>query len=384
MLRFSLIGGVVVLLASIASVAEAGHGGYRPVGGAFGGGIAYRSWGGVGPGFGVRPGWGVGRGIGMGPGWGRGFGVGPGWGWGRSFTSVNVAIGRPGLWGPGYGWGGGWGGYGWPYRSYGWGGFYGGGLYGPVGYRSVYVGPAWGYSPYYYSPIYYRPVYYQPSFGYPIYYDCHYPGGTTLGATELLVSRDIARPASALASTPITTRSPSRTITSTRSSVDLLARSRRLIRLGDESFGSGRYRDALSRYRDAAMTSPELAEVHFRKGHAYLANGQLALAADAFRRGLALEPTAHRDGFRLSDLYGDDTVARDVHLENLAAEALMKEESADAYFLLGMMLHFDGDSARADKFFAKAVELSPDTGAALAALRSTSETPVSVKLSDGI
>jgi len=75
-----------------------------------------------------------------------------------------------------------------------------------------------------------------------------------------------------------------------------------------------------------------------------------------------------------------------VHLENLAAAALMREDAADNYFLLGMMLRFDGEHERAEKFLAKAVGLSPAIRPALARFlpAEEAESPVSLVSGDEI
>jgi hypothetical protein len=115
-----------------------------------------------------------------------------------------------------------------------------------------------------------------------------------------------------------------------------------------------------------------------------LANGQYSLAAMAFRRALQLEATARRDAFQLDDLYGVGSAAKGTHIENLAAAALT-DDSADAYFLLGLMLRFDGQPARAEKFFAKAASLSPETRKAVASLLPVEMTePVSLEIGDEI
>jgi len=101
---------------------------------------------------------------------------------------------------------------------------------------------------------------------------------------------------------------------------------------------------------------------------------------------LELEPAARRDGFKLDDLYGSKSVAKGVHLENLAAAGLMHEDSADNYLLLGLMLRYDGQRDRAEKFLAKAAALSPDVGRSLVAFRDdkSDEHPVSLVIDDEI
>ena len=63
----------------------------------------------------------------------------------------------------------------------------------------------------------------------------------------------------------------------------------------------------------------------------------------------------------------------------------MREESADSYFLLGLMLRYDGQTDRAEKFLAKAAALSTEDRSAIAGLTSpATEVPVSLVVGDEI
>ena len=65
---------------------------------------------------------------------------------------------------------------------------------------------------------------------------------------------------------------------------------------------------------------------------------------------------------KLGKLYGDTLMAKEAHLEAIAASCLENPTSADSYFVLGIFLHYTGEADRAEKFFAKAAELGgPDT-----------------------
>jgi tetratricopeptide (TPR) repeat protein len=132
-----------------------------------------------------------------------------------------------------------------------------------------------------------------------------------------------------------------------------------MIALGDAAFREGRFVDALTRYREAANRSPNYAEAWFRKGHAYLANGQYQLAANAFREGYKIEPDGTRDGFRLKNIYSKDEVFKR-HLESLAAVALSDSRNADSHYLLGVLLRYNGESERAAKFFAAAAKIESE------------------------
>jgi len=345
MKRAGLLLAVALMILLGTSTAEAFHGywrhhhwGHRH----FGGGGAYRHWGGY------RPYWG----------------------------GVSISIGRPYY------------GYGWGYRPHYWNayrplyGHYGyHSFYRPYAYSSFYYRHAWP-SYYYSAPHYYHwPSYdYEPAYSYPAYSypACYFSSAPTVNINRLIVlkSDDLDRRLDPAPKAAIV-----RTVR-----VDLLPRARQLIRLGDAAFLEGRYVDALSRYRTAAETAPDYAEAHFRKGHAYIALGKYPLASTSFRKALRLDPSARRDGFKLDDLYGAGSIARGVHLENLAAMALMREDSPDSYFLLGLMLHFGGEDKRAEKFFARAAELSAETREAVAGFLPVrlKEAPVSFASRDEI
>ena len=298
-------------------------------------------------------------------------------------------------WGGYRGWGGygGWGyGGGWGYRPYyssfyrpyygvrlsvGWGGYY------PASYfwNPYYTSPYYYASPYFYgqSPYYDNSYYY----GFP---SCNYtvPSINYYATPSVNVTRIVVRKADPPAPA-VDPAAPAPRAAVVRSSITDRSRARQHIKLGDAAFLAGRYSDALSRYRNAAETATDYAEAHYRKGHAYVAVGKYDLAAASFRRGLELEPAARREGFRTSDLYGAESKAKTVHLENLAAAALMREDVADNYFLLGLMLRFDGEHDRAAKFLAKAVSLSPAMRSTLVALLpDAKERPVSIEVGDEI
>jgi tetratricopeptide (TPR) repeat protein len=347
-----LIAALGLLLGPAPPRAEAFHGHHHHGGGwgHFGGG--YRHWGG---GYG---GWGRGYG-----GWGGGYGYrsfyGGGFGY-RPYYGLGIGLGYGGL-GLGYG-------------SYGYGGY--GGYYPSYYYNS---------SPYFYnqSPYFYNSYYSYPSCSYTTP-SINYYAAPAITVTRIVV-RKAAPPAPAIAPpAPAPVAAPRATIVRSSTITDR-SKARQQIKLGNAAFLAGRYADALTRYRNAAEAAPDYAEAHYRKGHAYIANGKYELAAAAFRRGLDLEPAARREGFQLDDLYGAKSAAKGVHLENLAAAALMREDVADNYFLLGLMLRFNGEHERAEKFLAKATALSPAMRTAVAALLPDARLhPVSLEIGDEI
>lgn len=135
-------------------------------------------------------------------------------------------------------------------------------------------------------------------------------------------------------------------------------RANQYVGYGDALFQKQRFHEALQRYKTAAVSGPDLAEVFFRQGHAYVATNHFDLAAKAFKRAVSLSGDVHRDGFRLDDLYDDNKLAKTAHVETLARRALSDPTDADAFFMLGLYLHYDGQAERAKKFFQQAEKLS--------------------------
>jgi Tfp pilus assembly protein PilF len=105
-----------------------------------------------------------------------------------------------------------------------------------------------------------------------------------------------------------------------------------------------------------------VATTYFRRAWAHIALGDYARAAEEFRRGLELDAAFARSTFRLETLYRDNVLAKAAHLESLAHAALLRPDDAELLFLLGLFLHFDDQPARAERFFARAVELAGGEG----------------------
>ncbi len=300
-----------------------------------------------------------------------------GWGWG-------------GGWGGGYCGYGGWGGY----RNCGWGGYgwSGIGCYRPF-YNYSFYAPSYCYRPSYIYGGYNFPRYYNPTpIGYYDYYGSTYNPNSNFNSLALLrgpVASETT-PAQVLNLLRLTdadlvadlrerTRTLPRigplqetTITAARPLVNQsnIAHRRKAdqqIATGDMLFREQKFQAALQRYKDAARLAPDMAECYWRQGHALIATANFELAGGAFKRALALDPTITRDGFSLAKLYGPATITKTSHVEDLAAWALEHSGSSEPYFLMGVTLHYDGQSDRASKFFARATDIAGAAGGYLAA-----------------
>jgi tetratricopeptide (TPR) repeat protein len=138
---------------------------------------------------------------------------------------------------------------------------------------------------------------------------------------------------------------------------DSRARSQRFIVLGDGYFAKQAYSDASQRYKLAVQAAPDMADGYFRQGLALVALGHYDAAARSLKRGLTLEPNWAATDFRLSTLYADNGLAKAAHIEALA-QAALRAPSSDVLFLLGVMLYFDGQPARAKPFLVRSRELA--------------------------
>jgi hypothetical protein len=157
------------------------------------------------------------------------------------------------------------------------------------------------------------------------------------------------------------------------SNVDSRRKAERIMSEGDELFRGQNFHSALQKYKLAASTAPDLAEAFWRQGHALIATHNYDLAATAFKRAIALTDDLSRGGFRLNDIYGSANMTKGQHLESLAEWAMNRSASADPYFLLGIFLNYDGQAARADKFFQKASSLAGIGGGHIAVFLAPSE-----------
>lgn len=131
------------------------------------------------------------------------------------------------------------------------------------------------------------------------------------------------------------------------------------LELGDKLFAQRRYREAFEQYKRATAFASDSAHVYFRQGFALVATKRFDQAVTAFRNGMAADPSYIHSGFRLDDLYAINPGDKTEHFDALAAAAIARPNDAPLLFSLGVLLHFDGQLDRAEKFFARASSLSP-------------------------
>ncbi|MGY8769297.1 MAG: hypothetical protein ACKVH8_12840 [Pirellulales bacterium] len=142
------------------------------------------------------------------------------------------------------------------------------------------------------------------------------------------------------------------------SNAEALERARKFIEYGDNLFKQQRVQEALGRYKSAESAAPDLAEAHFRKAIAYLATNRSDNAISSIKRGIILDPGYVKSGFKLTDLYQATSLAKSAMLDTLARRALDDPQNADHMFLVGVVIYFDGQENTAEKYFARAANLS--------------------------
>ena len=129
----------------------------------------------------------------------------------------------------------------------------------------------------------------------------------------------------------------------------------KFVQYGDRHFREGRYREALARYKKATASATDMAEAEFRKAFAELMMGDLSDATIAIRRGLAKKSTWPDADFAIDDLFGAAAKAEAYRI--LQSRLRATDFDADAHFLLGVMLHFDGQIEAAQAHFVRTIEL---------------------------
>jgi Tfp pilus assembly protein PilF len=152
-----------------------------------------------------------------------------------------------------------------------------------------------------------------------------------------------------------------------------VALARKFIGYGDANFAKQKFSDALQRYKTAEQTAPGVADGFFREGYALLAMGRYESAAKAWKRGLQLDPDWAASGFRIDQLYGENQTAKRAHIDALAKAADAAPGNGEMLFLLGVLLHFDGQEQRAMPFFRSALRLAGTDAAHVQAFLSHGE-----------
>jgi len=135
-----------------------------------------------------------------------------------------------------------------------------------------------------------------------------------------------------------------------------IERAQRLIAQGDTLFAKQQFHVAAQRYKSAIAAAPGVGAAHFRRAIALIATNRYDLAAPAAKQGALVDPGFVQSSFRLDQMYKSSRLAKESHLDALSAYANAVYNS-DNLFLVGMFLHFDGQSTRAQTLLQRAAQL---------------------------
>ncbi len=137
------------------------------------------------------------------------------------------------------------------------------------------------------------------------------------------------------------------------------ARAGKFLQSGDTQFVKQKFHQALERYREGALSAPDLGDCYFRQAFAQVAMGQYEAASKAIQRGLWLKPDWADSDFTINSLYGaDHHLEKLSHREGLAQAIEQNPLDAGLYLAMGALLYFDGEQQRSRPFFEKAAQLS--------------------------
>jgi len=258
---------------------------------------------------------------------------GGGWSGGRGYGGVSIGIGIGGPWG-GYGY---YGPYGYSdaiVPPYGYGGYY------PGGYTVLPPSVAtYGYVP---GPIFTGPP--QP----PVF-----PQGNPLDVVNELETqlneRNRNRPIPTADRLPVLKPS----------TPEQQQRSLRHMATADQQFKIGHYAGAALEYRRGIADAEDLPDNYFGLGFSLAAQRRYDEAVQQWKYGLMLDPSWPSRGQSLTSLFGEGNRLEKTALLNRAADYVQLEpRNPDRIFLLGVLLHFDGDQANARTLFESAIRVA--------------------------
>jgi hypothetical protein len=134
-----------------------------------------------------------------------------------------------------------------------------------------------------------------------------------------------------------------------------------------------KFLNAYERYKYAISVANDRPESYFRIGYALAAVGSFDSAVKYIKQGLDLDPQWPSHGERLEAIFGDDNrLAILTMTERVTGWVREDIRDPDRLFLVGVLLHFNGDS-RANQFFEAAYRLAGSGDHLLAFLQPTPE-----------
>ncbi len=127
---------------------------------------------------------------------------------------------------------------------------------------------------------------------------------------------------------------------------------------GDQLLSQLEYHRASQRYREAIDAAPERAEPHLHLAIALAGMKDFDEAASELKQGLDLDSDWPQTGRSLVELLGEQNIVGRIQLKQRVAEWTLKDvHDADRLFLLGTLLHLDGERDKAQILLSTAQEL---------------------------
>lgn len=157
------------------------------------------------------------------------------------------------------------------------------------------------------------------------------------------------------------------------STPDAQRRSVRLEHDGDLQFQGLQFGAAARKYREAMLAAEDRPAPYFRLALAEAALGDFREAARLYKLGMQLDPGWPEHAPTLDVLFGQQNLLTKVQVKHRVAEwAAQDVHDADRLFLLGVLLHTDGDELRGRHMFETAALLVGDKPYLTAFLDATS------------
>src|SRR5580692_3968526 len=127
---------------------------------------------------------------------------------------------------------------------------------------------------------------------------------------------------------------------------------------GDVWMKKLRFLNAYERYKVAQSAASDRPEPYFRLGFSLAAVGNFDSAMKYIKQGLDIDPRWPAHGDRLDTLFGEDNrLSVLTMIERVGGWVREDIRDPDRLFLMGVILHFDGDT-RASEFFEAAFRLA--------------------------
>jgi len=136
-------------------------------------------------------------------------------------------------------------------------------------------------------------------------------------------------------------------------------RSLRHMATADQQFKMGHYAGAALEYRRAIADAEDLPDNYFRLGFCLAAQRRYSDAVQQWKYGLTLDPSWPSRGESLTSLFGEANQFEKQSLLNRVSDYVrLDPRDPERIFLLGVLVHFDGDRTNARTLFESATRVA--------------------------